>query len=158
MPTQIAHDEPASEDAAGPRRAAAAPPAPGRQRPLSPHLQVYRPMYTMVLSMAHRLSGVFQSVGLLLLAGWLLAAASGAQAYATAARFFAHPLVRVLLAAWIVAFWYHLFAGLRHLVWDAGYGFDKQVARRSGEFVVLLTALASVFTLALAWRHLGGAP
>lgn len=125
-------------------------------RPLSPHLQVYRPMYTMVLSMTHRVSGVFQSVGLLLLVGWLMAAASGAQSYATATRFFSHPFVRVLLAAWIVAFWYHFFAGLRHLAWDAGYGFDKRIARRSGEIVVLLAVLASVFTLALAWRHLGG--
>ena len=131
---------------------------PTPDRPLSPHLQVYRPMYTMVLSMTHRVSGVFQSVGLLLLAGWLMAAASGAQAYATATRFFSHPLVRVLIAAWIVAFWYHFFAGLRHLAWDAGFGFDRQVARRSGEFVVLLAVLASVFTLALAWRHLGGQP
>lgn len=152
MHTQTGQDE--QPAARGPGRQPGPPP----HRPLSPHLQVYRPMYTMVLSMAHRLSGVFQSLGLLLLAGWLLAAASGAQAYAGAARFFAHPLVRVLLVAWIVAFWYHLFAGIRHLVWDAGYGFDKQVARRSGEFVVLLAVLASVFTLALAWRHLGGAP
>lgn len=131
---------------------------PTPNRPLSPHLQVYRPMYTMVLSMAHRLSGVFQSVGLLLLAAWLMAAASGAEAYATAARFFSHALVRVLLAAWVVAFWYHLFAGIRHLVWDAGYGFDTQTARRSGKLVVTLAVLASLFTLALAWRHLGGRP
>lgn len=131
---------------------------PTQNRPLSPHLQVYRPMYTMVLSITHRASGVFQSVGLVLLVGWLMAAASGAQAYATAARFFSHALVRVLLAAWVVAFWYHLFAGLRHLVWDAGYGFDKRLARRSGELVVLLTVLASLFTLALAWRHLGAPP
>lgn len=131
---------------------------PTPDRPLSPHLQVYRPMYTMVLSMTHRLSGVFQSVGLLLVVGWLMAAASGQQAYDTAGRFFSNPLVRLLVAAWIVAFWYHFFAGLRHLAWDAGYGFDKRTARRSGEFVVLLTVLASVFTLALAWRHLGGQP
>ena len=131
---------------------------PTPDRPLSPHLQVYRPMYTTVLSIAHRASGVFQSLGLLLLAAWLIAAASGAEAYAAAARFFGHPLVRLLLAAWIVAFWYHFFAGLRHLVWDAGYGFDKHIARRSGEFVVLLAVLASVFTLALAWRHLAGQP
>jgi len=131
---------------------------PTPSRPLSPHLQVYRPMYTMVLSMTHRASGVFQSVGLALLAGWLMAAASGAQAYATAARFFSHALVRMLLAAWAVAFWYHLFAGIRHLVWDAGYGFDKQTARRSGQLVVLLAVLASLFTLALAWRHLGAQP
>lgn len=125
-------------------------------RPLSPHLQVYRPMYTMVLSMSHRLSGLFQSIGLVLLAYWLMAAASGPAAYATAGKVFGNPLVRLALAAWIIAFWFHLFAGLRHLAWDAGYGFEKAQARRSGLAVVGLTALASLFTLALAWRHLGG--
>jgi succinate dehydrogenase / fumarate reductase, cytochrome b subunit len=125
-------------------------------RPLSPHLQVYRPMYTMVLSITHRITGVVQSVGLLLLAAWLVAAASGASAYAAVAPFFGSAPVRLLLAGWLVAFWYHLFAGLRHLVWDAGYGFEKRVARRSGQWVVAMTLLATVFTLALAWRHLGG--
>jgi len=113
-------------------------------------------MYTMVLSISHRASGVFQSVGLLLLAYWLVAAASGAQAYATAAKFFGHPLVRLAIAAWMIAFWYHLFAGIRHLVWDAGYGFEKHTARRSGQLIIVLSVLASLFTLALAWRHLGG--
>jgi len=113
-------------------------------------------MYTMVLSISHRASGVFQSAGLLLLTYWLVAAASGDAAYATAAKVFANPFVRLLVAGWVVAFWFHLFAGVRHLVWDAGFGFEKQVARRSGQLVVVLTVLASLFTLALAWRHLGG--
>ena len=127
-----------------------------QSRPLSPHLQVYRPMYTMVLSMSHRISGVFQSVGMLLLAYWLVAAASGAGAYATAAKLFGSPLVKLAIVGWILAFWFHLFAGLRHLVWDAGYGFEKRTARRSARLVVVLASLASLFTLALAWRHLGG--
>jgi len=127
-----------------------------QSRPLSPHLQVYRPMYTMVLSISHRISGVFQSVGMLLLAYWLVAAASGAGAYATAAKLFGSPLVKLAIVGWIVAFWFHLFAGLRHLVWDAGYGFEKRTARRSARLVVVLASLASLFTLALAWRHLGG--
>ena len=127
-----------------------------QSRPLSPHLQVYRPMYTMVRSMSHRISGVFQSVGMLLLAYWLVAAASGAGAYATAAKLFGSPLVKLAIVGWIVAFWFHLFAGLRHLVWDAGYGFEKRTARRSARLVVVLASLASLFTLALAWRHLGG--
>ena len=126
-------------------------------RPLSPHLQVYRPMYTMVLSISHRATGVLQSVGLLLLAYWLVAAAGGKESYAVAAKVFANPFVRLAIAGWIVAFWYHLFAGVRHLVWDAGFGFEKQTARRSGRLIVVLAVLASLFTLALAWRHLGGA-
>jgi succinate dehydrogenase / fumarate reductase cytochrome b subunit len=125
-------------------------------RPLSPHLQVYRLMYTMVLSISHRASGVFQSVGMILLAYWLVAAAGGAGSYATAAKVFSNPFVKLAIVGWIVAFWFHLFAGLRHLAWDAGFGFEKQSARRSGRLVVVLAALASLFTLALAWRHLGG--
>lgn len=127
-----------------------------QSRPLSPHLQVYRPMYTMVLSISHRISGVFQSIGMLLLAYWLVAAASGDGAYATAAKLFGSPLVKLAIVGWIVAFWFHLFAGLRHLVWDAGYGFEKRTARRSARLVAVLASLASLFTLALAWRHLGG--
>jgi succinate dehydrogenase / fumarate reductase cytochrome b subunit len=125
-------------------------------RPLSPHLQVYRLMYTMVLSISHRASGVFQSVGMILLAYWLVAAAGGAGSYATAAKVFSNPFVKLAIVGWIVAFWFHLFAGLRHLAWDAGFGFEKLSARRSGRLVVVLAALASLFTLALAWRHLGG--
>lgn len=126
-------------------------------RPLSPHLQVYRPMYTMVLSISHRASGVFQSLGTLLLAYWLVAAASGEAAYQTATRVFSNPLIRLVVAGAIIAFWYHLFAGLRHLAWDAGYGFEKQAARRSGQLVVVLAVLFSLATLALAWRYLWGA-
>lgn len=129
---------------------------PTQSRPLSPHLQVYRPMYTMVLSISHRVSGVLQSLGTVLLAYWLVAAASGSEAYATAEKVFGNPLVRLALAGWIVAFWFHLFAGIRHLFWDAGIGFEKRTARRSGRLIVVLTVLASLFTLALAWRHLGG--
>ncbi len=129
---------------------------PKNPRPLSPHLQVYRPMYTMVLSILHRSSGVFLSAGSLVLAHWLFAASRGAEAYANAVRVLAHPVARLILAGALLAFWYHLFAGLRHLAWDMGHGFDKTTARRSGWAVVGLAALMSAFTLALAWRHLGG--
>jgi succinate dehydrogenase / fumarate reductase cytochrome b subunit len=113
-------------------------------------------MYTMVLSISHRISGVFQSIGMLLLVYWLVAAASGGGAYATAAKVFGNPLVKLAIAGWIVAFWFHLFAGVRHLFWDAGYGFEKATARRSARLVLVMASLASLFTLALAWRHLGG--
>jgi succinate dehydrogenase / fumarate reductase cytochrome b subunit len=113
-------------------------------------------MYTMVLSMSHRISGVFQSIGMLLLVYWLVAAASGDEAYAGAARLFGNPLARLLVAAWIVAFWFHLCTGIRHLFWDAGYGFERQTARRSGLLAAVVAAVASLVTLALAWRYLGG--
>ena len=124
-----------------------------RDRPLSPHLQVYRLAFTTVLSGLHRLTGLALSVCSLLLVGWLLAAARGPGAYAVAHRILASLPMRVLLAAALVAFWYHLFNGLRHLAWDAGLGFDQSAARHSGGLVVALAALASILTLALAWRH-----
>jgi len=123
-------------------------------RPLSPHLQVFRLVFVMVLSGMHRISGLALSAGSLLLIGWLVAAARGPEAYATATRYFSSVPVRLVLAAALIAFWYHLFAGLRHMAWDAGLGFDKAVARKSGLTVVVLAALASIMTLALAWRFL----
>ena len=123
-------------------------------RPLSPHLQVFRLVFVMVLSGMHRISGLALSAGSLLLIGWLVAAARGPEAYATATRYFSSVPVRLVLAAALIAFWYHLFAGLRHMAWDAGLGFDKAVARKSGLTVVALASLASIMTLALAWRFL----
>lgn len=127
-----------------------------RPRPLSPHLQVYRPMYTMVLSISHRISGVFQSVGLLVLAAWLVAAAAGEPAYEQAAGWFAQPWVKLVLVGWLAAFWYHFFAGFRHLAWDTGRGLDKASARRSGTWVVILAALATLGCLLAALPLLGG--
>jgi succinate dehydrogenase / fumarate reductase cytochrome b subunit len=124
------------------------------ERPLSPHLQVFRLALTMVLSGLHRIAGLALSAGSLLLVAWLVAAARGPQAYATATRCFASLPVRLVLVAVLVAFWYHLFNGLRHMAWDAGLGFGKAATRKSGVTVVALAALASILTLALAWRLL----
>ena len=127
-------------------------------RPLSPHLQVYRLAFTMLLSGLHRISGVALSASSLLLVAWLVAAARGPVAYATAIRFLSSIPVRLVLAGTLIAFWYHLFNGLRHLAWDAGLGFDKSAMGKSGWAVVALTTLASISTLALAWRFFGAWP
>ena len=124
------------------------------ERPLSPHLQVYRLALGTVLSGMHRISGLALSAGSLLLVAWLVAAACGPQAYATATRCFASAPVQLVLVAALVAFWYHLFNGLRHMAWDAGLGFGKAATRKSGMAVAALAALASILTLALAWRFL----
>jgi succinate dehydrogenase / fumarate reductase cytochrome b subunit len=126
------------------------------ERPLSPHLQVYRPMYTMVLSISHRFAGLALAVGFLLLAWWLMAVAGGEADYAATAACLGSVPGKFALAAWLLAFWYHLFAGLRHLAWDAGHGFEKRTARRSGTLVVVLALAATAVTVALAWRHFGG--
>ncbi|MEM7169922.1 MAG: succinate dehydrogenase, cytochrome b556 subunit [Pseudomonadota bacterium] len=107
-----------------------------RQRPLSPHLQVYRPQLTSVLSILHRMTGVALAVGTLLLVYWLAATAAGEEDYATAQSFIGSIIGRLLLFGWSWALFYHLCNGIRHLVWDAGYGFELPEVYRSGWIVV----------------------
>lgn len=128
------------------------------ERPLSPHLQVYRMMYTMVLSGLHRMSGLYLSACAILFVGWVLAAALGPVAYECATRIFSSLPMRIVLALGLAAFWYHLFAGIRHMAWDAGYGFEKRTARRSGRIMFACAFLAFVVTLVLtpAGRFLAG--
>src|SRR5688500_2907199 len=97
---------------------------PRQDRPLSPHLQIYRWQITMVMSILHRITGVALAVGTLLLIWWLVAAAAGPDAFATAQDFLGSILGRLLLLGWSWALFYHLCNGIRHLAWDAGWGFE----------------------------------
>ncbi len=108
----------------------------GQGRPLSPHLQVYRPQLTSMLSILHRMTGVALSVGTLLLVYWLAAAASGPEAFETAQSVVGSFFGIILLFGWSWALFYHLCNGIRHLVWDAGYGFELPELYRSGWIVV----------------------
>ena len=114
------------------------------RRPLSPHLQVYRWPISMVLSISHRASGVGLGVGTLLLAWWLLAAAISDDAFARVQSFLATPIGMVLLFGWTLALCFHFFAGLRHLAWDAGFGFEQPWYNRSAWAVVICTVLATL--------------
>ncbi len=116
-------------------------------RPLSPHLQVYRFQWTMALSILHRITGVALAVGTLLLVWWLVAAASGPEAFATVQGFIGSILGRLLLFGWTLALFYHLCNGIRHLFWDAGYVFELDVAYRSG----LAVLGASVALTLISW-------
>lgn len=110
-----------------------------RERPLSPHLGVYRFLYTMALSIAHRITGVILSVGFVVFIWWLMSAATGPAAYEGAVRILSAGLVQVLLAGWLLAFVYHLCNGIRHLTWDVGIGLEKHEARRSAVVTVIAT-------------------
>ena len=114
-------------------------------RPISPHLQVYRPQLTSVLSILHRITGVALAVGTILLVYWLIAAASGPEAFAGAEALIGSWLGRILLFGWTFALYFHLTNGIRHLFWDAGFGFELKTVYASGWTVV---ALAAVLTLA----------
>lgn len=116
------------------------------QRPLSPHLQIYRPQITTSLSILHRAAGIALSVGTLLLIWWLVAAASGDAAYAAVSGFLRSPIGLIVLFGWTAALWYHFCAGLRHLAWDTGAGFELPQMHRSGWAVVIAAAVLTILT------------
>ena len=101
-------------------------------RPLSPHLQIYRPQITSVLSILHRITGVVLSAGIVVLVYWLAAAAGGSESYAFALTILGSVAGRVFLFGWTLAFFYHFLNGIRHLVWDTGRGFEIAQVERSG--------------------------
>ena len=125
------------------------------QRPLSPHLGVYKFMYTMSLSILHRITGCAAAVGFLLFVWWLMALASGPAAYASAMGALGSPLAKLLLVGFTFSFVYHFCNGIRHLVWDTGRGLERAQARRSGTVVVIAALLLTALVLWLACRAMG---
>lgn len=121
-------------------------------RPLSPFMlgQYYRFQLTSVLSFAHRITGIGLSMGTLLIAGWLIALASGPETYATFAAHLTAWYGQVLLFGWSWAFMYHLCNGVRHLVWDAGYALDLDAAYRSGYIAVAVSFILTAAIWAVA--------
>lgn len=117
------------------------------KRPLSPHLGIYKPQISSTLSILHRLSGVALVAGSALLVIWLWTAAYNADGYGALHRFLSGLFGRILLIGWTAAFYYHLCNGIRHLAWDAGYGYEVKVMERTG-WLVLFTTLALT---ALTW-------
>ena len=121
-------------------------------RPLSPFMH-YRWQYTNTLSILHRVTGIVLSACFLVLVYWLAAAAAGPEAYATAVAAIGSPLVQIFLFGGVLSFTYHLLNGIRHLFWDAGYGFELPVARRSGWAVAIISVILSL----VLWVVLHGA-
>jgi succinate dehydrogenase cytochrome b subunit len=113
-------------------------------RPLSPHLQIYRWYLTMALSIAHRASGMALAIGLVLLTWWLVALASGPEAFAAVEWWKDSFLGVLVLFGYTLVITYHLGNGLRHLVWDVGYGFEPEVARLSGLAVLAFAGGATL--------------
>ena len=126
------------------------------QRPLSPHLQIYRPQLTSVLSITHRMTGVALMIGTLLLVYWLLAAASGPEAYASAQALLGSWFGRIVLLGFSYALFFHLCNGIRHLFWDAGLGFELKTSYASGGAVIAVSIALTVIAWALAYAMRGG--
>jgi succinate dehydrogenase / fumarate reductase, cytochrome b subunit len=120
------------------------------ERPISPHLQVYKPQISSALSIFHRITGIILSVGALLLVCWLISAADGEAAYNGLSWFLRSWLGVLLLFGWTAALWYHFCSGLRHLAWDAGYGFDLPTVHLTGKAVLVATAALTVLTWIIA--------
>ena len=125
------------------------PNARSQKRPLSPFMigPYYKPQLTSVLSITHRLTGVALAVGTLVLVYWLAAIAAGPEAYAHAQHVLSNPFMGLLLFLWTWAFFYHFCNGIRHLFWDAGYGFEITTVYKSGKLVVA----ASIVLTFLVW-------
>lgn len=113
-------------------------------RPLSPHLQVYKPQLTTFMSITHRATGIALAVGTLMLVCWLIAAATGESAFNEVQAFLGSIIGRLLLLGWTYALFYHLCNGLRHLFWDAGKGFELETAYMTGRIVIGASILLTI--------------
>lgn len=113
-------------------------------RPLSPHLQVYKPQLTTFMSITHRATGIALAVGTLMLVCWLIAAATGESAFNEVQAFLGSIIGRLLLLGWSFALFYHMCNGLRHLFWDMGKGFEIETAYMSGRIVIAASILLTI--------------
>ena len=118
-----------------------------RPRPLSPHLQIWRPTLTMTMSIVHRITGAGLYFGTLLVAWWLIAASSGANAYAAVEGFFGSIFGKFILFGYTWALLHHMLGGIRHLIWDAGYGLGPT----EREWLTLATVIGSVGLTVILW-------
>ncbi len=125
------------------------------QRPLSPHLQVYKWQLTSVLSILHRVTGLALAVGTIFLVWWLLAAATGPDAFNTAQAFWYSWIGRLMLFGWTWSLFYHLSNGIRHLFWDAGRGFELKTTYASGWTVVTASFVLTVIAWVAAYMVRG---
>lgn len=115
-------------------------------RPLSPHLQIYRPQLTSMTSIFVRITGNAVIVAALMIVWWFVAAASGPDAFATADGFLRSWFGDLVLFLSTWAIWYHLLGGLRHLIWDMGYGLEVEKAETMGLIMIIASVLLTIFT------------
>ena len=127
----------------------------GPSRPLSPHLGNWRWSATMATSIFHRVTGVGNSIGVLLLTWWLVAVANGRQGYIDFSAFVTSPFGRFLLFGFTVSLCYHLLNGIRHLFWDAGHGFDLATASRWSWFGIIGSVVLASGIWAMGYFMMG---
>lgn len=126
------------------------------ERPLSPHIGVYRWAYTMTLSILHRATGIALAVSLIGFVAWLVAASLGADSYATIQPLVSSWTFRVIATLAAIALLYHCCNGVRHLFWDIGKGFERSQARSSAIAVIAVAAVAALVVIYFAFIYQGG--
>ena len=131
-------------------------PMPSGNRPLSPHLQVYRPQLTSILSILHRITGVVIWAGAVMMTYWIASATYGPEAFARAQWFLGSWFGRLVLLGLTGATFYHLANGIRHLAWDIGWGYEMDKLNISGWAVLIFTVVMTVLTF-LAGYWVAGA-
>jgi len=122
------------------------------KRPLSPHLQIYRPQITSALSILHRITGFILSIGVSFFVFWLSFLALGGETFSKIHCFLGTIVGNFALLALLFCFIYHFFNGLRHLYWDAGFGLELSSVYKSGWFVLLVSVIVTL----LVWCFAGG--
>jgi len=132
-----------------------------RDRPLSPHLSIYKPQISSVLSIMHRFSGFFLYIGLLILSWYIIFAIFNsniiASSYLSITSFvFKSCIGKIALFAWNLALFYHFYNGIRHLFWDTGIGFSKQSVVSSGILVIILAFVSAIFSWFYGFNSLIG--
>jgi succinate dehydrogenase / fumarate reductase cytochrome b subunit len=125
-------------------------------RPLSPHLQIYRPQLTSVMSILHRISGVALVAGTLLLTWWLVSAVEGPEEFEVVQGVIGSWYGRVVLLGFTLSLFYHLCNGIRHLVWDLGFGLELDEVYRSGRAVIIATVVLTVAAWMIGYAMKGG--
>lgn len=128
-----------------------------KERPLSPHLQVYRWQITMLLSIVHRGTGVFLAISTPVLVYWLWTISVGGEPYQNLQVSFTSLIGKLALIAWTFSMFYHLCNGIRHLFWDVGQGYEIKSLYTSGKVVIGLAVLLTVVTAFMALNNAGGA-
>ena len=128
----------------------------GRERPLSPHLTIWRWQTTMLASIMHRATGMALALGAMVLAWWLVSISNGPEGYESFMVYAAMPLGIIVLFGFTWSFAFHFFNGIRHLAWDLGYGYDKHTATKTGFLVFALSFLIAIAAFALVWSGHAG--
>lgn len=126
-----------------------------KTRPLSPHLSIYRPQISSVLSILHRMTGIYLFIGMLVLVWWIILAVYSSFSPEIARwEFFVDNLFgRLFLLGWTFALYYHLFNGIRHLFWDIGKGYELKTMKSSGIAVIVLTLILTIVSWGIAMNN-----